>query len=425
MGTQFKIEEELLLELLAMGLRPDQGTEQREHTRALIAAAQQDNNMNPETLFAIAKAHGVTALVYNQFLEAKVGMMPKLARDVKLQSQSTVLQNYRLLFLGNAIVERLRERGIGTVLLKGCTTAEYYPVPELRKSGDIDLLLIDGERLSEAEALFYEMGFEKSDEQTVQYHVSYVTPEKIEIELHTMLTEPVESERVNRFHEKVLEECREHIVRKDTMGLTLPTLEEGYHAYYLLLHMLHHFMRAGFGIKLFCDWTAFWSREKEDGVKQDFVRLIKGSGLYGFARMVSAACVGWLELPVSSVEFLFEEGLTKEQAKAMSSRMIRDVLDAEEFGRSSSDRMVALKDGSIGSYISTFHHQMHLNFPKAGKVFLLWPILWCVTLYRFLENNRRLRNVSTRAVMKNARARGRLIKDIRLFEIDESETERG
>jgi hypothetical protein len=70
-------------------------------------------------------------------------------------------------------------------------------------------------------------------------------------------------------------------------------------------------------------------------------------------------------------------------------------------------------------YIREFHHPMHLNFPKAGKCFLFWPVLWVITLVRFLRNNRRVRAVSGRELLKSAGQRGKLVKEMRLFETEQ------
>ena len=78
--------------------------------------------------------------------------------------------------------------------------------------------------------------------------------------------------------------------------------------------------------------------------------------------------------------------------------------------------MVAVRGSGLGAYTREFHHQMHLNFPRAGKCFLLWPLLWCMTLVRFLRNNRKIRHTSVRAVLRNAKARGKLVKRLFLFE---------
>lgn len=56
-------------------------------------------------------------------------------------ARTTVRQSYHLLFLTRDLVKLLEEAGIPALVLKGCGVAELYPVPELRKSGDIDVLI--------------------------------------------------------------------------------------------------------------------------------------------------------------------------------------------------------------------------------------------------------------------------------------------
>ena len=104
----------------------------------------------------------------------------------------------------------------------------------------------------------------------------------------------------------------------------------------------------------------------------------------------------------------FAEGQLAE--KDITDALLRDVLDAGEFGYSEPDRMVGMDGNSPAAYIKEFHHQMHMNFPKAGRVILLWPALWLATLIRFLRNNKRLSRPPLRAIIKKAGSRGELVK---------------
>ena len=58
---------------------------------------------------------------------------------------------------------------------------------------------------------------------------------------------------------------------------------------------------------------------------------------------------------------------------------------------------------------------MHLNYPNAGKVFVAWPLLWTLTLARFLYNNRVVRKVRGRDILKEAKKRSQLIDKLELF----------
>ena len=95
--------------------------------------------------------------------------------------------------------------------------------------------------------------------------------------------------------------------------------------------------------------------------------------------------------------------------------LLREFLDAEEFGNSNNNRMVMMTGTGFGAFIREFQHQMYLNFPKLGKCFLLWPVLWVITLFRFLRNNKRVRNTSAGEVLKEAKRRSELMKQLNIL----------
>ena len=78
--------------------------------------------------------------------------------------------------------------------------------------------------------------------------------------------------------------------------------------------------------------------------------------------------------------------------------------------------MVAIHGGGLFGYVRAFHHQMHLNYPKAGRCVLCWPVLWVLTLLRFLRNNYKLRGTTVRQVLKSAGKRGKIVEKMHLFE---------
>ena len=77
--------------------------------------------------------------------------------------------------------------------------------------------------------------------------------------------------------------------------------------------------------------------------------------------------------------------------------------------------MVMMRGNKLADYIREFHHQMRISFPKAGKVFIIWPGLWIITFTRFIFNNHKIRNVSTGSILKKAGQRSRVMKQIRLW----------
>ena len=361
--------------------------------------------------FSIAEKHAVLSLLYD-CLQAFT--IPDSLKDyLKTISLRTVQQSYRLAFFSRELVNLFEQNGIFCVALKGVCASVAYPVPELRKSGDVDLL-IEPEKLNIAEKLLEERNYRKSEEQHANHHVSYYSPEGIEVELHTMITEPFDNGEVNFFLEKLVSECQDHCMLKDVMGIQIKTLDDDFFAYQLLLHMLQHFLRAGFGLKLLCDWVTYWNAQVSEQSKKDYLRLVKESKLKGFSDVITAVCVYELGLDAKNISFMFDEDHMP--SRKVAEEFIREILEAEEFGNSTNDRMVIMRGTGIKDYAREFHHQMQLNFPKAGKLFITWPFTWIVTLVRFLVNNKKVRNTSTIEILKKAHARSKLMKNIALFQ---------
>lgn len=125
-----------------------------------------------------------------------------------------------------------------------------------------------------------------------------------------------------------------------------------------------------------------------------------------FAKALTAVCVRYLGLTRAKSPVPEEELSGRKLAEAL----LRDILDAGEFGYSEAQRMVGMEGDSLTAYVREFQHQMHLNFPKAGRCFLLWPVLWIVTLFRFLRNNKKLNRGSVAGILKKAGERGSLVK---------------
>lgn len=398
--TTFELnkEESLVLKLLSNALQPEKES----------ASPEVFSEINWESFFQIAQGHRVLSLLYGELIEREE-VSARFSSQVISDSRKAVMQSYRLLFLCKFLCGKLKDAGIPVAVLKGVATASYYPVPELRKSGDVDLLLLDQSKLQEACQVLEEAGCHVREEQPSLHHVVLENLEGIEIELHTMLAEPFDNEKINQFLEEQIDVCRAEMMEKEIMGVPLPILDTAYHAYELLLHMLQHFLRAGFGLKLLCDWVVFWNTPSSQEEKEKYRKLVQESGLKGFSDMISQVCVKYLGLTSQVSQWMeFDQEYPVED-------FLEEIFDAEEFGKNSNARMVGLRDNNLWGYVREFHHQMHLNFPKAGKVFLCWPVLWVITLVRFLYNNRKIRKVSAREVFKSAGKRSRLIGKLNLW----------
>lgn len=404
----FGLENDLLLKLLNDSLAGDKNKAES-GGQSVYMPIQKGSEVNWDKLLVTARQHSVLSLLY-LVCEAENCNIPKPVQDaVQKAAVTATKQSYRLLFLSKFLVYRLWEAGISVVLLKGVATASFYPVSEYRKSGDVDLLLLDENKLEMCCRILLECGCIKKESQDALHHVTFMAEGGIEIELHTLLAEPFDNRKANRYLAKLVPRCAKQVQQKEIMGISLPILKDGYHAFELLLHMLQHFLRAGFGLKLLCDWVVFWNQEHSADECELYLKLVTESGMKGFSDMVTLVCCQYLGLNQGNMAWM---GL---DLNLDSEEFMREVLEAEEFGRSASDRMVVLRGSGLWDYVREFHHQMRLSFPKSGRCFLCWPILWIITFVRFVKNNRKVRNVSTKEVFYKASERSKIIQQMKLW----------
>lgn len=390
-------EEDYLLRLLSESLKSKDN-----YTQTALSGKAPDW----DKFFTIAQNHAVLPLLYDRLMEEPLSKADR--QQVEQVGRRAAQQSYHLLFFSRYVIELLRQHGIETALLKGPAISCYYPVPELRKSGDVDLLLLEKEKLAQAEKVFKEAGFNIEKKQITNHHLAVETPQGIEIELHTMLAEPFENDEMNRYLERTVLEMKRHVREKELLGMELPVLSDAYNAYYLLIHMLQHFLREGFGLKLLCDWVVFWSSGIAKEEMESYQQLVKESRLEGFSKMITSLCVHFLGLKDIGLCSLFPKDISKE--------FMRDILEAEEFGKSNRERMLVLQGTGISDYMREFQHQMHLNYPNAGKIWILWPALWIATLIRFLYNNRKIRKTSSIKIFRQAEKRSWMLKQLKLFQ---------
>lgn len=364
-----------------------------------------------QKLLQLAESHAVSALLYD-VIETQTAMPAHVTERIQKDAQAAVLSNYRLLFLTSYLTAYLGKHGIAAVTLKGAATASVYPVPEYRKSGDVDLLIPRQTDYERALDLLQQAGFQIGRQQLASHHVDLCNAEGITVELHNTLTEPFENQKINEYLKNLLPQYVKNIEKNTVWGVPLLQPSDAYHAFYLILHMLQHFMREGFGLKNLCDWTLFWDRDIAGAEKKRFLELVRESGTGQFVRVLTAACVRYLGLPKGKAAFV----LTKPVRNDMVEAFLQEVLEAGEFGRSQADRMVAMRGTGPAAYLQEFQHQMHLNYPRAGRIAVCWPLLWGLTLARFLYNNRRLHRAPVRSILKKAGRRSALTEQMQLFQ---------
>lgn len=356
-----------------------------------------------QQLLTLADRHEVLSLLEN--VRKQDRFSKEQWQTVQSKTAKTVLKAIQLQVLNARLTALLEKEGIKAVTLKGCTIARFYPVPEFRKTTDVDLFVADQEEAKRALQILEANGFHPSEGWHANHHVILNSEKKEVVELHTTWADDFKERHLNQSLEKLQKESGQHCQRIDFQGLKVYAYEIPWQGFYLLIHMLQHFVGSGFGLRNLCDWVVLWENCDDAKEREDFWKMACESGTAEFAKAVTAICVNYLGLSKEKSPVPAENPVEKE----VMEDLLRDILDAGEFGYSEAERMVGMDGDSWTAYVREFHHQMHINFPKAGKNIFLWPVLWIATLVRFLRNNKRLNRAPISAIMKKAGKRGQLV----------------
>ena len=355
-----------------------------------------------ERIYSIADRHEVSVLMGDIF--NSVNLSDKTQSIFQLKTARTVHKGIRLQAINTRLTALLEKEGIRAVTLKGYAVARLYPVTEFRKTTDIDFFLFSKEDEKKAVKILCENGFRPSKEWHANHHSVLFSERNESVELHTAWADEFRNKRLNKYLENLQKESVNQCRTIESDGQKLYVYDAAHQAFYLLIHMLGHFVGGGFGLRNLCDWVVLWENCEDENSKKAFIKMAQDSGTEKFAKAVTSVCVEYLGLSAEKAPF------DKLISKELTDEFLRDILDAGEFGYSESARMVGMDGSSFISYIKEFHHQMHINFPKAGRVILLWPVLWIATLFRFLSNNKKLNRAPVRAIINKAGERGRLVK---------------
>lgn len=171
------------------------------------------------------------------------------------------------------IVKEMRANDIEPILLKGQGIAQYYPNPDLRQCGDIDLYIrpVDFDRACEVISAMASPEERRAAFSLKKHHQIKLGKVPVEIHRYTDIYYPA---RLNRIYQSISDDG----VSTDTMTLhlfdidvTTPSLN--FNAFYLFSHFWHHFIAEGVGLRQIIDWALLFNRFS-DQIDAEYLRNV-------------------------------------------------------------------------------------------------------------------------------------------------------
>ena len=225
-----------------------------------------------QQLLDLAQTHKVLPMIHDAVYSA-LRQHPELEAAVKRRVMHQVMVQTVKTEAFLELNRMLREAGLRPLVVKGIVCRNLYPKPDLRPSGDEDLL-IPASQAEDCHRIMTSWGMHTeadAEQRSTAHEISYRKEgNPLHIELHKTLFPP-RSEAygdLNRF----FADAHEHAVEETVQGNTVYTLDPTAHLLYLICHAFKHFLHSGFGIRQVCDIVLFANHY---GTKIDWNRLLE------------------------------------------------------------------------------------------------------------------------------------------------------
>lgn len=250
-----------------------------------------------QSLMKLAQQQAVAALLAQALIDSGLRLPRQAAAEVLALTETTRQRNKDMDEAVVALCREMEERNIRIVVFKGQTLAPLYPDPGLRQSGDIDFACHPDD-WDKAEHYFRkELKLEIEDNVTKK-HLSFER-NGIEYELHRSMTEFCRPKNQHYWDRVVMPEIWETIDFIEINGTRVPTLSAEINAIYVFVHIFHHLMSEGIGLRQFCDF-ALCAKESPlltSPKGGDLEKHLKGLGLLGAYTGLGAILTDYLGLP--------------------------------------------------------------------------------------------------------------------------------
>jgi len=368
-----------------------------------------------EAVLREAKSQAVVLQAYDAVGAYKQWIPEEVYQRWFQLSTKIMRRNMQIQTAQNALVALLDSHGLSYAILKGTSSASYYPRPELRSLGDVDFV-IDLNQERQVRQCLEQAGYETEGKDTDHHAVYYRG--NVPHEMHFQPAGVPEGEIGEQFSQ-YLENLLPHTVSMSCDLATFSAPKPAQHGVIILLHMLHHMLGGGIGLRHLCDWAVFVQATAEsDFWRTEMVPLMRRCGVLRYASVMTRICAAQFGTVCPDWCENAEQDLVDE--------ILEDILTGGNFGRKELDRdresyIVSMKAGSkdagpIRNALAVLHHSTPSLHPIVKRYRVL-HVFFDVSrgvryVFRCLFGRRRW--ITT--MLPKARERQSVYEQLRIFE---------
>lgn len=333
-------------------------------------------NFNWEKAYKLAQSHRITPIIYYGVINSRCNITSELFEKIESKTYSGLSISLKQLYELEKLYEVFEKNGIDYMPLKGAVIKSFYPKPEMRYMGDIDIL-IKTQQYETIQDSLNSMGYKKAYESD---HELAWNKKSIYLELHKRLIPSYNKDFYEYFgsgwqlaHKK--SKYRYELSDEDTF-------------IYIITHFAKHYRDGHVEIRNLLDIKVYLSAKPN----LDFVYIeqeLKKLSLYDFYQNC-----------INTFDYWFNNLEPTPITTAITDKVLLSTYKAEEMGaisyavkKSKSIKSIRLiKFQKVFWLVFLPYENMTYKYPFLKKHSYLLPVMWvyrCILF--FLRKGRRLK----------------------------------
>lgn len=357
-----------------------------------------------------------------QVLHTVNGNLGNFQNEMMLMSVKSMQKNLKIHSFHSYLHKLMSDNGINYCVIKGSSSAYYYENPTLRVMGDVDFL-ISPDDIERASKVLENDGFKKWEED----HICHIVfrKEKMHYEMHF---EPagIPNGKNGEIIREYLADVFDKTLKVKIDGFEFVKPDDFHHGLIILMHIYHHMLSEGIGLRHLCDWAAFVNSIENECFAELFEEKLKKVGLWKFAQILSGVSYKYLGIEYKEWFGKIDDSLCDD--------LICDIMSGGNFGRKDKKRANAgmaisnrgkdgLSKSAFMQFFNTMNEAAKMQFPILQRVKILVPFGWLMLtirrVFRIICGKRQMPEVG--GIFESANERKQIYMKFHLFETEENE----
>ena len=299
-------------------------------------------------------------------------VLSQLQQQIPEEAYQKLFEQARRFTACNMRIEHAQAQLVGVleqincpyVILKGETAAADYPVPELRQLGDVDFLVPE-EHMAAITEKMQALGYQHSWEPGDYHQVLEKTGTCLEMHMEVAGMPKGDTRQIaEAFFGDIYESSR--LLDRGFGSFRGPG--QAHHGMILLLHMQHHVVTKGMGLRHIMDWACFVDKTHEEQFWQELLLpVLQEMGLFYFAAVMTKMAAQYFGSFCPEWAQVADEQLCRD--------LMEDFLSGGNFGWKDEDRSNALnmlpdweqdgkRPGKLKLLLQTLRRSALINRPQ-------------------------------------------------------------